>query len=63
MTARKFRKRQELIANGCCPRCERRVEPWPLKRADVCAPREWVVCIRHWPDIMKAEKRLAVYIV
>lgn len=29
-----------------CPRCGRVNDPWPLKRADVCSPKDWAVCIR-----------------
>lgn len=58
MKAKQYLKRQALIANGLCPRCGRPVKPWPLKRADVCAPDDFQDCIRHWPDIMKAERQL-----
>jgi len=60
MTKREFSKRQALIANGRCPRCRRPVKPWPLRRADICSPDDWAVCIRHWPDIAEAEGRLIV---
>ena len=40
-----------------CPRCKREVRPWLLKRADVCAPKDWVVCIRQYEDIVKAATR------
>lgn len=29
-----------------CPRCGRENHPWPLKRADVCSPKDWAHCIR-----------------
>jgi hypothetical protein len=32
-----------------CYRCKREMSPWPLKRADVCAPAGWSSCIR-WPN-------------
>ena len=32
-----------------CYRCKREIEPWPLKRADVCSEKSWRVCIR-WPN-------------
>ena len=30
-----------------CPRCKREAVGWPLRRADVCSPRDWAVCIRE----------------
>jgi hypothetical protein len=45
-----------------CPRCRREVRPWPIKRYDVCAPKDWIYCIRTYPavwrDLEKQEKGL-----
>lgn len=39
-----------------CPRCRRPTRGWLLKRADVCAPTDWVHCIREprpeWPRVI-----------
>ena len=29
-----------------CLRCGRVLDPWPLRRADVCSPKHWARCIR-----------------
>jgi hypothetical protein len=29
-----------------CPKCGREWHPWPIKRPNLCAPKEWVNCIR-----------------
>lgn len=60
MSRQQFAKRQALIAAGKCPRCAKPIDPWPLKRADVCHTIGSVVCPRHWPDILAAEARLRV---
>lgn len=38
-----------------CPRCKREAYGWPLKRADVCAPKEWVHCLRN-PETIIAKR-------
>ena len=38
-----------------CPRCKRRAEGWPLRRADICSPKNWVNCIRD-PYVILAAK-------
>mgnify|MGYP001610156744 CR=1 FL=1 len=58
MTVRQYRNRRLLIALGRCPRCTKPVDPWPLKRPDVCAGLR--VCIRQWSNIYAAEARLVV---
>ena len=30
-----------------CDRCKREMRPWPLRRADVCSPKDWAYCIRQ----------------
>jgi len=40
-----------------CPRCGRKVEPWPVERADVCSPKDWEVCIRTFENIEKERER------
>jgi hypothetical protein len=39
-----------------CPRCGRQAVGWPLKRADVCSPKNWVDCIRNPEDIIAKQK-------
>jgi len=61
MTETAYRRRQDRIARGCCPRCGKRVRPWPLQRADVCWGRmDATTCPRHWMDIYQAEARIVV---
>lgn len=60
MTTKRFARRQALIAEGRCPRCARKVHPWPMKRPDICSDEGWSVCIRHWPDIIEKENRIVV---
>jgi hypothetical protein len=43
-----------------CPRCKRLLEPWPLKRNDMCAPKDWKVCIRTVENVRAQERRQAV---
>lgn len=59
MTRKELGKRQARIAAGRCPRCNRPVDPWPLKRPDNCGPGT-ETCMRGWPDIIAAEKLLKV---
>lgn len=60
MTRRAFEKRQQLMATGLCPRCAKPVDPWPLRRADVCHVAGSVVCGRLWNNIRAAEQQLTV---
>lgn len=30
-----------------CPRCNRPMVGWPIKRADICSPKYWANCIRN----------------
>lgn len=39
-----------------CPRCKRAVRPWPLRRADVCSPPGWSLCIRNISPISPLAK-------
>ena len=41
-----------------CPRCGREAVGWLLKRADVCSPKDWGVCIRE-PETIEAKRRAA----
>jgi hypothetical protein len=59
MTAREYRKRQERIAAGRCPRCNKPVQTWPLRRPDNCGLGAHV-CLRAWEDILAAEARIVV---
>lgn len=36
-----------------CPRCGRVVTGWPIRRADVCSPKQWVHCIRSREDVQR----------
>jgi len=36
-----------------CPRCQREAIGWPLRRADVCAPKGWQYCLREPEAIAK----------
>jgi hypothetical protein len=60
VTRRHFAKRQARIAAGHCPRCDKPVRPWPLRRADVCHVAGAAVCGRQWVDIINAETQLEV---
>lgn len=40
-----------------CPRCKRWTTGWPLKRADVCSPADWVDCIREPSVIVNQEAK------
>lgn len=39
-----------------CPRCKREATGWPLRRADLCSPRDWVNCIRNPEAIITKER-------
>lgn len=30
-----------------CPRCKREAVGWPLKRRDICSPKDWIYCLRE----------------
>lgn len=38
-----------------CPRCKREAKGWPVYRADVCSPSDWVSCIREPVNILRAQ--------
>jgi len=59
MTAKAYAARQQRIREGRCPRCNKPVDTWPLRRPDNCGPAR-TVCYRAWPDIIDAERRLTV---
>lgn len=41
-----------------CNRCGREAVGWPLARADLCSPRDWVSCIREPESVVRVgEKR------
>jgi hypothetical protein len=44
----------------CCPRCHREVDPWPLKRADICSPKDWAYCIRQMDNVLAQLAEAAV---
>jgi hypothetical protein len=39
-----------------CPRCKRVAVGWPLRRADVCAPKGWIHCLREPETIASKAK-------
>lgn len=41
-----------------CERCGRVLRPWPLKRADLCSPKEWVYCIRQLDRVSEPRTQL-----
>jgi hypothetical protein len=42
-----------------CPRCKRKAVGWPLKRADVCSPKDWADCLRHPSVILNRQAKEA----
>ena len=59
MTAKAFAIRQQRIREGRCPRCNEPVDTWPLRRPDNCG-LSVNTCMRAWPDIIDAERRITV---
>ena len=58
MTARAIAIRRARITIGHCPRCDQPVNPWPLRRADVCHAPGAFTCPRQWRNILAAETKL-----
>ena len=36
-----------------CPRCQRVVTGWPVRRPDSCSPKHWAYCIRNREDVQR----------
>lgn len=39
-----------VTTDTTCRKCGRPQDPWPLRRADLCSPPDWAVCIRPLDD-------------
>ncbi len=43
-----------------CPRCQREALGWPLRRADLCGPKDWAFCLREPEQIIAQQARQAM---
>lgn len=59
MTRRQYQSRQQRIREGRCPRCNKPVDTWPIRRPDNCG-LSLNTCMRSWRDIVMAEERITV---